>query len=142
VPEEVEKAIDSRSSMRVIDDLARYQQYQLGAAMPVAAANPAGGLAGAGVGVGMGVAVAGRMLPGPGGAAPAPQAPPPPPLPPAWHVAQGGQATGPFDADQLARAAAAGTLRPDTLVWTPGMAAWAPAGQVPQLAALFTPNPR
>jgi len=142
VPEEVEKALDSRSSMRVIDDLARYQQYQLGAAIPVAAANPAGGLAGAGVGVGMGMAVAGRMMPGPGAAAPAPQAPPPPPVPPAWHVVQGGAATGPFSAEQLARSVAAGTLRPDTLVWTAGMAAWAPAGQVPQLATLFTPAPR
>jgi len=137
VPEEVEKAIDSRSSMRVIDDLARYQQYQIGAAIPSAAANPAGGLAGAGVGVGMGMAVAGRMMPGPGGPAPAPQAPPPPPPPPAWHLVQGGQAAGPFTEEQLARAATAGTLRPDTLVWTAGMAAWAPAGQVPQLATLF-----
>jgi len=141
VPEEVEKAIDSRSSMRVIDDLARYQQYQIGAAIPAAAANPAGGLAGAGVGVGMGMAVAGRMLPGAGPAA-APQAPPPPPPPPAWHVVEGGQASGPFTAEQLASAAASGRLRADTLVWTAGMAAWAPAGQVPQLSTLFGTAPR
>jgi len=135
VPEEVEKALDSRSSMRVIDDLAAYQQYQVGAATKVAAANPAGGIAAGGIGVGMGLAMAGRMAPGP--QAPAvPQAPPPPPAPPAWHVVQGGQATGPFTLDDLARAAASGTLRADTLVWTVGMPSWAPVSQVPQLAGI------
>jgi membrane protease subunit (stomatin/prohibitin family) len=137
VPEEVEKALDSRSSMRVIEDLAQYQQYQIGRSMPAAAENPSGGLAGAGLGAGMGLAVAGRMMPGLLGPLGAPQAPPPPPPPPAWHVVQGGQASGPFTLDQLAQAAAAGTLRADTLVWTAGMASWAPAGQVPQLGGLF-----
>jgi len=136
VPEEVEKALDARSSMKVIDDIAAYQQYQIGAATKVAAGNPAGGIAAGGIGMGMGLAMANRMAP------PAPAmlpsaTPPPPPPPPAWHLVQGGQATGPFAMDDLARAAQAGTLRPDTLVWTAGMAAWTPAGQVPQLAGIF-----
>jgi membrane protease subunit (stomatin/prohibitin family) len=138
VPEEVEKALDARSSMSVIEDLAQYQQYQIGASVPLAAANPAGGLAGAGLGVGMGVAVAGRMLPGAGGPpAPPPQAPPPPPPLPAWHVARDGRATGPFGAEHLAQMAASGALRPETLVWTPGMPQWSPASAVSQLATLF-----
>jgi membrane protease subunit (stomatin/prohibitin family) len=135
VPEEVEKALDARSSMKVIDDLASYQQYQLGAAAKVAAANPAGGMAAGGIGVGMGMALAGRLAPPP--AAPLVQAPPPPPPPPAWHVVQGGQAAGPFTLEDLTRAAQAGTFRADTLVWTAGMAAWAPAAQVPQLAGIL-----
>ena len=136
VPEEVEKALDARSSMRVIDDLAAYQQYQVGAATKVAAANPAGGIAAGGIGMGMGIAMANRM--GTGAQTPAvPQSPPPPPAPPAWHVVQNGQATGPFTMDDLARAAATGTLRGDTLVWTVGMASWVPVSQVPQLAELF-----
>jgi membrane protease subunit (stomatin/prohibitin family) len=140
VPEEVERALDTRSSMRVIEDLAAYQAYQIGASLPAAAANPAGGLAGAGLGAGMGLAVAGRMLPGlvPGAA---PQAPPPPPPPPAWHLVQNGQATGPFTLEQLARFAEAGALRGDTLVWTPGMAGWSAAAQVPQLAPLVGAPP-
>jgi membrane protease subunit (stomatin/prohibitin family) len=73
VPAEVEQALDARTSMGVIGDMAQYQQYQLGQAMPVAAENPAGGLAGAGVGVGMGMAMANQWAPGsgpmPGGAA-------------------------------------------------------------------------
>jgi membrane protease subunit (stomatin/prohibitin family) len=135
VPEEVEKALDARSSMKVIDDLASYQAYQIGVSTKVAAANPAGGIAAGGIGMGMGLAMANRIGPAQG---PAMQpAPPPPPPPPAWHVVQGGQATGPFTFDDLSRAAAAGTLRADTLVWTAGMATWSAAGQVPQLAGIF-----
>jgi membrane protease subunit (stomatin/prohibitin family) len=135
VPEEVEKALDARSSMKVIDDLAAYQQYQIGVSTKVAAANPAGGIAAGGIGMGMGLAMANRIGPAQGPAMP--PTPPPPPPPPAWHVVQGGQATGPFTLEDLARAAAAGTLRPDTLVWTAGMATWSAAGQVPQLVGIF-----
>ena len=130
VPEEVEQALDSRSSMRVIDDLAQYQHYQLARSLPTAAANPAGGLAGAGMGVGMGMAVAGQMMPA---AAPMPT---PPPLP-VWHVAQSGQSTGPFAVEQLAQLVAAGALGAETLVWTPGMPQWSRVGDVPQLATLL-----
>jgi len=137
VPEEVEKALDARSSMKVIDDLAGYQQYQIGAATKVAAANPAGGIAAGGIGMGMGLAMANRITPqGPSMHA----TPPPPPPPPAWHVVQAGQATGPFTLEDLARAAQAGTLRADTLVWTAGMATWSSAAQVPQLSGLFAPR--
>jgi membrane protease subunit (stomatin/prohibitin family) len=87
VPAEVEQALDVRTSMNVIGDLTAFQAYQLGQAMPVAAANPAGGIAGAGLGVGMGMAIASPMLGGAGrGAAPPGGAPPPPPAP-VWWVA-------------------------------------------------------
>jgi membrane protease subunit (stomatin/prohibitin family) len=144
LPEEVEKALDTRTSMGVIGDMQAYQAYQLGRSLPAAAENPAGGLAGAGLGVGMGMAVAGQMLRGdgsPGGApaGPAPQAPPPPLT--AWHVAENGQPVGPLGPSQLAQLAAQGRLRADTLVWTAGMTAWAPAGQVPALGALLRDAP-
>lgn len=70
LPPEVEEALDTRSSMNVIGNMQQYQAYQMGNAMPIAAASPAGGLAGAGVGLGM----ANQMVPGMGmqpGAAPA-----------------------------------------------------------------------
>ena len=143
VPAEVEQALDARSSMGVIGDLGAYQQYQLGVSMPVAAENPAGGLAGAGVGVGMGMAMAGRWAPG--GPSPAgPAIPPPPPAPPApWHIVEQGQAVGPLRPDQLAQAVASGRVGPDTLVWSAGMPAWAAARTVPALAGLLggTPPP-
>ena len=140
MPAEVEQALDTRSSMGVIGDMAAYQSYQLGQAMPVAAANPAGGLAGAGVGLGMGMAMAGPMMTSGGPGPPVAQAPPPlPPL--SWHIAENGQSVGPFTPAQLAQAAAAGRVGPDTPVWSPGMPSWAAASQVPQLAGLFPPPP-
>jgi len=144
LPAEVEKALDARSGMGIIGDMSRFQAYQMGQAIPEAAANPAGGIAGAGIGLGMGMAMAGPMMQGMGGAqgqggAPAPQAPPPPA--PAWHMAENGQSLGPIDMNQLAQAAGAGRLQPTTLVWTAGMAGWAQAAQVPQLAHLFQAGP-
>jgi hypothetical protein len=83
----------------------------------------------------MGMAVAQQL-----GAA-GPGAPPPPPAAAAWHVVENGASIGPFTPTQIAEAAASGRLRPDTLVWTSGMAGWTPAARVPQLAALFGAAP-
>ena len=143
LPEEVEKAFDARSSMGILGDLGRYQQYQIGAAMPVAAENPAGGVAGAGVGLGMGMAVAGQMgapsLAAPAGATgPVPAPPAPPAL---WHVLVDGQPQGPFAPPQLAALVAGGQLTRAALVWSAGMAGWEAAGSVPALGALFGATP-
>jgi membrane protease subunit (stomatin/prohibitin family) len=136
VPAEVEQALDARTSVGVIGDLNAFQSYQLSRSLPAAAANPAGGLAGAGVGVGMGMALANRFAEGsgPGGATP-------PPAPVAWHIAEGGRSVGPLSADELARAAAQGRLTPDTLVWSAGLRDWTPARAVPALAQLFGATP-
>ena len=140
VPEELEHAFDARSSMGVLGDMGRYQQYQLGASMPVAAENPAGGLAGAGVGLGMGMAIA--------GAAAAPTKAPLPLIPPVpeqesavWHVTSGGRTFGPYSVGQLAQAIGARQITEETLVWTPGMVAWTPLGRVARLATLVAPPP-
>jgi len=140
VPEAVERALDARSSMGVLGDLQRYREYQLGEAIPVAAANPAGGLAAAGVGLGMGMAFAGA-----GGTSPQSNLSlVPPPLPgdaPVWHVAAEGQAHGPFTLAQLREALVAGRIAADTPVWTAGMETWTAAARVPRLAALFQAPP-
>jgi hypothetical protein len=53
-----------------------------------------------------------------------------------------GQPGGPFTVQQIQAGIANGQVGPGTLVWTQGMAAWAPAGTVPALQALFaTPPP-
>ena len=145
LPEEVEKALDTRSSMGVIGDMQRFQQYQMGQAMTAAANNPAGGGAAEGMGLGVGLAMANQMMQGQGGVTMTPggggAVPPPVPRAVQWHVAANGQTSGPFAATQLAQQAASGQLDPASLVWTPGMASWTPAGQVPQLAALFAQAP-
>jgi membrane protease subunit (stomatin/prohibitin family) len=136
VPAEVEQALDVRTSMNVIGDTAAYQAYQLGHSMPVAAANPAGGIAGAGVGAGMGMAMASPFLAG--AARGGPQAPPPPPGA-SWWIVENGASHGPFSSGALATS---GRLRPDTLVWCTGMSDWQPASQVAALASLLPPPPR
>jgi membrane protease subunit (stomatin/prohibitin family) len=143
LPEEVEKALDTRSSMGVIGDMDRFQQFQMGKAMTAAAENPAGGGAGEGMGLGVGFAMASRMMQGAGQPMGGGGAMPPamPAAGPVFHVAIGGQAQGPFPVDQVVAGIAQGRITPDTLVWTPGMAAWAPAGQIPQLAGSFGPPP-
>jgi len=78
LPEAVEKALDTRTSMGVIGDMNQFQQYQMGQAMVAAAENPSSGGAADGMGLGMGFAMANRMMqPGPAGAGF--HAPPPPP---------------------------------------------------------------
>lgn len=147
VPDPVEQALDARSSMEVLGDLDRYQRYQIGAATPAAAANPAGGLAGAGVGLGMGLAYAGAGpaavgAPGAGpGKAPLPVIPPTPAEAALWHIATGGRASGPFTLDQVRQAIAAGQVTAESHAWSPGMAAWSPISSVPAIASLFVPPP-
>ena len=70
----------------------------------------------------------------------------PPPLattvPPAlYHVALDGQAQGPFSSDQIAALVATGKVSPATLVWHPGMSAWAAAATAPDLVRLFPQQP-
>ena len=154
VPDELERALDARASTSVLGDLNRYQQYQLGASIPTAAANPAGGLAAAGVGLGMGMAYMGAA----GGASaagaraaagapsvttsPLPVIPPTPQGDPAmWYVASAGQTLGPYTMEQLGHAVAAGQLTGETMAWTTGMTAWTPMSRVQRLAVLFAPPP-
>ncbi len=143
VPDEVERAVDARSSMGVLGDLNQYLQYQLGSSVPTAAANPAGGLAGAGVGVGMGMAIAGAGMGGLPTKAPLPLIPPSPEAvdPAVWHVASGGKTFGPYTVAQLRESMGSGQLNADSLVWTPGMVAWTPMGQVARLAMFLGPPP-
>ncbi len=141
LPEEVEKAIDTRSSMGVIGDLGQFQQFQMGKAMMAAAENPAGGGAAQGMGLGMGFAMANQMVNAHPFASGAGAVPPPPPVQSAWHVARNGQTQGPYSLPQLSQAIAAGQVPPGTFVWTQGMPAWTPVEQVPQLAGSGSPPP-
>jgi membrane protease subunit (stomatin/prohibitin family) len=144
LPPAVEEALDKRTSMGVVGNLAAYTQFNIANSIPDAAKNP-GGLAAAGAGLGMGMAMAapiGQALSGqqPAGAASI-GAPPPLPGAATYFVAVEGKQTGPFDMQTLASQAAAGRLTQQTLVWTQGMAQWTPAAQVPALASIFASAP-
>lgn len=64
LPAEVEKTLDTRTSMGIMSDkMGSFTQYQAAQAMRDAAQNPSGGLAGAGVGLGAGVSI-GQVMTG------------------------------------------------------------------------------
>jgi hypothetical protein len=134
LPEEVEKALDKRTSMGVIGNLGAYSQFQAANALEQAAKNPGGGAA-EGMGLGLGFGMAQQM-----GAAPA-GGPPPLPGGAQFYVALGGAQAGPFGMDALRGHVAGGQLTPDTLVWQQGMSAWTPASQVEALRPLFGAAP-
>ncbi len=164
LPEEVEKALDTRTSMGVIGDLDRFQQYQMGEAMVRAAENPGGGGGAEGMGLGMGFAMAnqmarqmggpvmgqpvgGQMPQGQGmgvaGMAGAGQMPPPVPQQPlvAWHIVEGGRTVGPFSAPQVSELVAQGRLLRETLIWRAGFSSWLSASDVPEVAGMLGPPP-
>src|SRR5260370_1707261 len=60
LPQEVEAAMDQRTSMGVLGDMGKYTQFQAAQALRDAAQNPGGG-AGLGAGLGAGFAVGGAM---------------------------------------------------------------------------------
>lgn len=135
VPEEVEAAIDKRSSMGAVGDLNSFAKYQAATAMEKAAENE-GGLGAAGIGIGMGQMM-GQMMQN----SPAPATTPPAvPVAKTFHVAVNGQQTGPFSIEAL-RDMVGDSLKPDSLVWSPGMATWLPATQVPEVSVLFAHVP-
>lgn len=143
LPEEVEKAIDTRSSMGVIGDMGRYQQFQMGKAMLAAADNPSGGGAAEGMGLGMGFAMANQMVnnaPGFQGQA-GMSAPPPPPGGGVWHVSSNGSSEGPYTAQQIIQGLAAGQVPANAYAWTQGMPAWSPINEIPQFTAPTPPPP-
>ncbi len=141
LPEAVEKALDTRTSMGVIGDMNKFQQYQMGQAMTAAAENPSGGGAAEGMGLGMGFAMAGRMMQSAGAPAGGGMMAPPPPPGGVWHVTRNGQTMGPFNMQQMAAGATSGELTPETLVWSQGMSGWVAASSVAQLSGVFGATP-
>ncbi len=139
LPPNVEEALDKRSSMGIIGDLKQYTQYQTAEAIGDAAQNPGGGMGDA-MGLGAGFAMASQMASamGPGAT---PGAPPPIPGATPIFVAINGQQVGPLTMDELARRVGMGEVKPDTLVWKQGMAQWAKAIEVPEVASLVARTP-
>lgn len=143
LPQEVEEALDKRSSMGIIGNLDSFMKFQSANAMEAAAKNP-GGDASAGIGMGMGFAMAnqlGKMVTNP---PPAPSPLSPPPLPQegaVYYVGKNGTQTGPFDMNTVNGYIQSGAITRETLLWKNGMAAWQPAAQFGEFAPLLTATP-
>lgn len=146
LPEEVERAIDKVGAMRAIGNMQTFTQYETASAIKDAANNP-GGLAATGAGMGIGLGMAeqmGNAMNSTAQAAPQPvpsMSPPPLPARLQLFVAVNGQQSGPFDLPALRQMTRSGQLKRESLVWQQGMAAWAAADSLPELAALFDAQP-
>ncbi len=143
LPPAVERALDDRTSRGIAGDLTEHLRWKTAEAMGSggAADQGMGAAMGAGIGLQMGAQMAGAA--GPWGAAPAPAAaaPPPPPVEHVWHIAEAGQTKGPYSKAALGRMATDGALTRETYVWTQGQDGWMRAGDVAELAQLFTVLP-
>jgi membrane protease subunit (stomatin/prohibitin family) len=149
LPEAVEQALDRRTSMGVIGNMAAYTQMQFADSLKAGAENPGGGNnpAGDAMGMGMGFAMAGQMaqqmmnpqgnMAGGAGYQQAASVPPPMPQPKTYFVAINGQQAGPFALPQLQQMIPQGQFTRQSLVWSQGMAGWAAAETVPELVSLF-----
>jgi len=142
LPPEVESALDKKSSMGIIGNLDNFLKFQSATAMEAAASNP-GGEASAGIGMGIGFAMANQMGKAMTGQLETPPASPPPLTNAAkqYYLGRDGKQTGPFTAEALAKAIAAGAITRETLLWTGGMEQWQSAGQFAEFSHLFTTPP-
>jgi membrane protease subunit (stomatin/prohibitin family) len=142
LPEEVEQALDKRTSMGIVGNLNDYAKFQAAEAMQAAAENPSG-TAAAGVGMGMGFGMANEMSRAFGGNAGSGQTATPPPVPGSapFYVAVNGAQSGPFDLNVLQTKIQGGEITRETLVWQEPMPEWLAAEKVDKLAALFPKMP-
>jgi len=142
LPPAVEKALDERTSRGIAGNLDDHLKWKAAEAM--AKGGAAGDAMGAGLGAGLGMQMGGMMMggqPGVRGQQAAVPAPPPPPVEHVWHIAQGGETSGPFSKADLGKMVADGSLTRETHVWTPGQDGWKTADEVAELAQLFTVMP-
>lgn len=155
LPEELQKKLDEGTGMNMLGDMNRYQQMSMADAMKTAASNPGGGGGMEGM---MGMMMMNNMMQqqqmqqqqmmnqqmmnqGGYGQPYGQAAPPPPPMASTYYAYINGQQMGPFPIPTLQQMAAQGQFTADTQVWKQGMAGWAAANTVPELASVFGATP-
>ncbi|HUJ39718.1 MAG TPA: SPFH domain-containing protein [Candidatus Acidoferrales bacterium] len=62
LPEELQKVLDQRISMTMLNDMGKFTQYQVAQSIPIAAANEGSGGVGVGAGLGAGMAMGQAMM--------------------------------------------------------------------------------
>ncbi|MEQ1557337.1 MAG: SPFH domain-containing protein [Methyloglobulus sp.] len=140
LPEEVEKALDKRTSMGVIGNLNDYTKFQAAEAMKAAAENPSGA-ASAGVGMGMGFGMANEMTKAYADAGNKPASPPPVPGQTQFYVAIHGEESGPFDVAIIKQKIQSGEITRETLIWHDPMPEWMAAEKLDNLIGYFSKMP-
>ncbi|SCW80021.1 SPFH domain-containing protein [Mucilaginibacter sp. NFR10] len=148
LPPEVEQVLDKRSEMGILGNLGAYAQFQAANAIEKSAENTIGGnLGAAGMGLGVGAAMMGQVgnifqqnqvTPNNTGG----DVPPPPPQPGIqYHIVKDGKSDGPHTIDEINAMIASRTLSRESMIWKKGMAAWAVASSVEEIAELFNNVP-
>ncbi|QES89626.1 SPFH domain-containing protein [Rhizosphaericola mali] len=145
LPEEVEQALDKRSSIGIVGNLGAYAQYQAATSLEKSAENNnGGGLMNAGIGAGLGAAMAGQVgnifQQNPNNNT-TNSAPPPIPATTSYFVAINGQQTGPFPLNDIINQIQSKTITPTTLIWKAGFATWIAANTIDELKDHFNSTP-
>jgi membrane protease subunit (stomatin/prohibitin family) len=133
LPEEVEKALDTRSSREITGNLNDHVKYQSGQAL----GNSEGGAMGDMIGMGAGIAMGQQMAHSLGA-----DNSTPPPLPKQisqYYIALNDKQEGPFSLEQIQAYINDSTMTKQTLIWTQGMSGWVEADTV--LSQHFTQTP-
>ncbi len=134
LPEEVEKAIDTRSSREITGDLDKHIKYQSGQALGNAEGS-ASDMVGMGAGMAMGQQMANSMHSGTST---------PPPLPnkiAQYYMAIDAKAVGPFSLETVEKKLLSGEINDQTLIWTQGMNGWGKASDILSTTFVQTPPP-
>ncbi len=137
LPPAVEEALDARTSRGMAGNLDEHMKWKAAESMTMEG-SAAGGAMGMGMGAGLGMQM-GNMVQA--GASPVAAPPPPPPVEHVWHIAEGGEVSGPFSKATMGRKVTDGSLNRDSMVWTQGQDGWMRAEDVAELAQLFTVMP-
>jgi len=119
LPEEVEKAIDTRSSREIAGDLDANIKYQSGQALGNSEGS-ASDMVGMGAGMAMGQQMANSMSHNTASSTP-------PPLPnqiSQYFVAIEGKSEGPFSLEEIEKKLISGDITYETLIWTQGLPEW------------------
>lgn len=138
MPDDLKKEIFDYSRLNKID-MQKLSQFRTTQSIETAAANE--GIGGAGIGLGVGLGIGNMVSNNFNQAQQNLNTPPPPPQPVQFFVAVNGQQTGPFSPEQILQMAQSGSLTRESNVWKAGMAAWAQAGTVTELASVFSTIP-
>ncbi len=137
LPEDVEKALDKRTSREVTGNLDEYVQYQTGEALGKDGGGSMGDMVGMGAGIALGQDMANKLSKEPIDKNVAP------PLPTRnstmYHVAMEDKQEGPYDIRTIQQYIVEGTIQPNTLVWTEGQQDWVEAQNV--LGKYFNATP-
>jgi len=146
LPEEVEKALDRRTSREITGDLDANLKYQMGEALNHAGGTQGGSAMGEMISMGAGMALGKEMMESLNGdkkdkshTAQPPKLPPQ--EAPQYHVAINGTVQGPYDFSTIEAWIQKGTITKETLLWREGLENWEKAQTILPKYFKTTPPP-